>query len=117
MCEAFGYKVCQCDPLTDGNWNDERLCTLCCKDGDVCSPSSDIAAITKPALGIRGQPCYKNQGYCDALLKCRKVRVYKFDYCLLFLQVFKLVDILNRNCKCCSIAVCFRLYLLLYVRS
>ncbi|XP_067943444.1 disintegrin and metalloproteinase domain-containing protein 10-like [Watersipora subatra] len=73
ICQAFGYEHCQCTPLVQDNWNDERLCQLCCMVENSCMPSAEMPNKTKVSIGVTGQPCFEYQGYCDVFLKCRQL--------------------------------------------
>lgn len=72
VCLAYGRTACQCAPEVGGNWYDQKLCHICCMDGDVCRSSYDLTDVPD-GLVQPGTPCNDFKGYCDVLRKCRSV--------------------------------------------
>ncbi|CAH1252040.1 ADAM10 [Branchiostoma lanceolatum] len=72
ICEFDNMDSCQCTLKADGS-NAKDLCQVCCQQrgqSGSCKPYP-VRTILKPV----GSPCNNNQGYCDALMKCREVDI------------------------------------------
>ncbi|XP_069140541.1 disintegrin and metalloproteinase domain-containing protein 10-like [Argopecten irradians] len=72
VCLAHSLESCQCSPSVADDYNDEKLCEVCCIYNSACTPSSDIPAITK-TKAVSGSPCNDYKGYCDVFHECRQV--------------------------------------------
>ncbi|XP_078667233.1 disintegrin and metalloproteinase domain-containing protein 10-like [Branchiostoma floridae x Branchiostoma belcheri] len=72
VCALANMDSCQCTLKADES-NAKDLCQVCCQERGQrgsCKPYP-ARTILKPV----GSPCNNNQGYCDALWKCREVDI------------------------------------------
>ncbi|XP_060552175.1 disintegrin and metalloproteinase domain-containing protein 10-like [Ruditapes philippinarum] len=72
ICLVYGRESCQCSPDSPSNWKDEKLCQVCCMDGNTCKSSYELDDVPD-AKSLAGQPCNDYQGYCDVFKICRQV--------------------------------------------